>query len=139
MLQKAKYAAVYCLWNVAPRNRTKYYICLSSSSGSLSGAVGALGGSLGSWSICILIGLVWAVDGDLDSDLTALDLLGVHLSDGLLLHLLRGQSDETESTSLAGFVAGLKLLDHEAGDWAQGDLGGGWLISSEEFLELERY
>lgn len=127
---------MYCLWNVAPLNRTKFYTCLSSS-GSLSGAVGTLGGSLGSWSIGIIVGLVWAVDGDLDGDLTTLDLLSVHLSNGLLLHLLRGKSNETESTSLAGFVAGLELLDHEAGDGAKGDLGGGWLISSEEFLELE--
>lgn len=122
-------------WNVALLNRTVWYSCLSNG-GRLSGAVGALGGSLGSWRIGIFVGLVRAVDSNLDSDLTALDLLGVHLSNGLLLHLLRGKSHEAEATSLAGFVAGLELLDHEAGDGAEGNLGGGWLVGSEEFLEL---
>ena len=80
--------------------------------------------------------LAGAVDSDLDSNCTALNFLLVHLSDGLLLLFLGAESDETEATAFAGFVAGLKLLDHEAGDGAKGDLGGGGLVGSEELLEL---
>ncbi len=96
------------------------------------GAVGVL--ILGG--LDIIIGLVRAVDGNLDSDLTALDLLAVHLSHGLLLQLLRGQGDEAESAALAGLAASLELLDHEAGDGAQGDLGRQGLVGVEQLLEL---
>jgi hypothetical protein len=102
----------------------------------LAGTVGLLSSSLGSGSVGILVGLVWAVDGDLDSDLTTLNLLAVHLSNSLQLLLLRGKSYETEPTTLAGLVAGLELLDHETRNWTKCDLGGGWLVSSEKLLEL---
>jgi len=113
----------------------KCWNCLSSD------GLGAVGGdwcvlTLSSWGVGFLVGLVWAVDGDLDSDLTTLDLLAVHLRDSLLLLLLGCESDEAEATTLAGLVASLELLDHEAGNWAKGDLGGSWLVGSEEFLEL---
>jgi hypothetical protein len=108
--------------------------CSNLSSDGLSGAIGEL--SLSSWSVCFLISLVWAVDGDFDSDLTALDLLSVHFRDSLLLLLFGRESNETEATALTGFVTGLELLNHEARNWAKGDLGGGWFIASEEFLEL---
>lgn len=92
------------------------------SSDSLSGAIGWLGGSI-SWSIGVLVGLVRAVNGDFDSDLTTFDLLSVHLVDGLLLLLFGGESNETKATTLAGLVAGLELLDHEAWDGSKGNLG----------------
>lgn len=114
---------------------SSYIVIHSCLSSDLSGAIG-LGSSVSSWNVGVLIGLVWAVNGDLDGDFTSLDLLGVHLVDSLLLHLLGGKSNEAETTSLAGFVAGLKLLDHETGDWSEGDLGRGWLVSSEELLKL---
>lgn len=106
---------------------------LSSSLGG-SSAIGSL--TLGSWSISILIGLVWAIDGDLDGDLATLDLLSVHLRDSLLLQLLGGECNEAKSTTLAGLIASLELLDHEAGNRTKGDLGRGWLVGSEKFLEL---
>ena len=105
----------------------------SSCLGSLLGAVL----SLLSRSVGLLIGLVGAINGDLDGDFTSLNLLAVHLSNGLLLQLLRGQGDESEATSLAGLTAGLELLDHEAGNGTQGDLGGRRLIGVEELLELK--
>jgi hypothetical protein len=105
-------------------------------SSSLSGTIGGLSGSLSSCSVSVLIGLVWAVDGDFDGDLTALDLLSVHFIHSLLLLFLGGKSNEAEATTLAGLIASLKLLDHETRDWSKGDLGRGWLIGSEEFLEL---
>lgn len=101
-------------------------------SGSLLGAI--LG--LGSGSVGLLVGLVRAVDGNLDSNLAALDLLAVHLSNGLLLQLLGSQGDEAEATALASLATSLQLLDHEAGDRAQGDLGRRWLVGVEELLEL---
>ena len=80
--------------------------------------------------------LTGAVDGHLDGDLTALDLLAVHLLNGLVLELLGAQSDKTEATALAALVTGLQLLDHEAGDGAQGNLGGDGLVVDEDLLEL---
>ena len=84
----------------------------------------------------VIVRLVGAVDGNLDGDLTTLDLLAVHLIDGLLLHLLAGQGDEAKTTSLASLTTGLQLLDHEARDGAKGDLGRRGLVSLKEFLEL---
>ena len=77
-----------------------------------------------------------AIDGNLDSDLTAVDLLAIHLTNCLLLELLRSKGYETEATSLAGLVAGLEFLYHVASDGTKSDLGGGRVVSSEEFLEL---
>ena len=77
-----------------------------------------------------------AIDGNLDSDLTAVDLLAIHLTNCLLLELLRSKGYETEATSLAGLVAGLELLYHVASDGTKSDLGGCRVVSSEEFLEL---
>ena len=106
--------------------------CLS---GNSLGTVGSLG-TLSGRGIGIFIGLVWAVNSDLDSDLATLNFLSIHLIDSLLLLFLRGKSDETEATALAGLVAGLELLDHEARNRTKGDLGRGWLICGKEFLEL---
>ena len=83
-----------------------------------------------------IIFLAGAVDGNLDRDLASLDLLLVHLVDGLLLESFGAKGHEAEATTLAGLVAGLELLDHEAGDRPQGDLGGYRLVSSEKFFEL---
>jgi len=101
----------------------------------LLGLLGAVGG-LGLGALEVIIRLVRAVDGNLDSDLTALDLLAVHLSHGLLLQLLRGQGNETEAAALASLAASLELLDHEAGDGAEGDLGRQRLVRVEQLLEL---
>lgn len=81
--------------------------------------------------------LAWAVDGDLDCDLSSFNLLAVHFGNSLLLQLLRFQSDETEASTLSGLVSGLKFLDHESGDWSKGDLGRERLVLGEKFLELE--
>lgn len=128
-------ASVIVLRNVALIVQSNTRLRLSSSS-SLSGAIGTLDSGFSSWGIGIIVGLVWAVNCDLNSNFTALNLLSIHLLNGLLLLLLLRKSDETEATALAGFVAGLELLDHETGNWAKGDLSGGWLICSEKFLEL---
>jgi len=100
--------------------------------GSLLGAVVvlALGG------VGLLVSLVRAVDGNLDSDLATLNLLPVHLRDSLLLLLLVGKSNEAEATTLAGLSASLELLDHEARDRAESNLGRRWLVGSEELLKL---
>ena len=103
-------------------------------SSSLLGAVLTLSGR----SVGLLVGLVGAVDGDLDSNFSSLDLLAIHLVDSLLLQLLRRQCDETETTTLAGLTTCLELLDHEAGDGPQGNLGRGRLVGAEELLELQR-
>jgi hypothetical protein len=84
----------------------------------------------------VVILLAGGVDSDLDGDLTALNLLAVHLVASLLLELLGAESDETEATALAGLVAGLELLDHEAGDGAEGDLGGGGGVVLEDLKKL---
>lgn len=115
----------------------------SSTKTDLGGGSGGLGGSsllglrlgLGR-DVSLLVGLVGAVNGDLDSDLTTLNLLAVHLIDSLLLQLLGSQRDETETTSLAGLTTGLELLDHEAGDGAESNLGGRRLVGGEKLLEL---
>lgn len=105
---------------------------LLSGSGSLLGG-GLLSGGRSSVNIVLLAG---AVNGDLDSDLTSFDLLAVHLLDGLLLELLGTEGDETETTTLAGLVTGLELLDHEARNRAESDLGRNGLVGSKELLEL---
>lgn len=115
--------------------------CLSSSRGVLlarsrggGGGGGLLLGLLSRVEGVIL--LAGAVDGNLDSDLTTLNLLGVHLLDGLLLLLLGAEGDETEATALTALVASLELLDHETRNGTQGDLGGDGLVGVEELLEL---
>lgn len=77
-----------------------------------------------------------AVDGNLDRDLATFDLLAIHLLDSLLLQLLRGESDETEASSLARFVACGELFDHETWDGAESNLSGTWLVGSKEVFEL---
>jgi hypothetical protein len=52
------------------------------------------------------------------------------------LELLVGKADETETASLAALIASLKLLDHEARDGAQGNLGANGLVGGEDLLEL---
>lgn len=76
------------------------------------------------------------VDGDLDSDLTALNLLAVHLVASLLLELLRAEGDEAEATALARLAASLELLDHETGNGAESDLGVDWGVVLEDLQEL---
>jgi hypothetical protein len=78
-----------------------------------------------------------AIDGDLDSNLTAVDLLSIHLTDCFLLQLLGSERNESEATPLAGLVAGLKFLYHVTSDGTKGNLGRGGVVSGEEFLELQ--
>lgn len=80
--------------------------------------------------------LARAVDGNLDGNLTAFDFLAVHFLDGLVLQLLGAESDETETTALTGFVTGLELLDHEARNRTQGDLGRDGVVGGKDLLEL---
>lgn len=116
-------------------------ICLSSSLDSSWGFGSGLGGSCGSlFSLGVGLGVVVLlarrVDGDLDSDFAALDLLAVHLGAGLLLQVLGSQSNEAEATALAGLVAGLELLDHKAGNGTESDLGGRGFVVLEDFQKL---
>lgn len=76
------------------------------------------------------------LDGNLDSDFPAVDLLSVHLLNSLLLHFLGGQGNKAEATSLAGLATSLKLANHVAGDRAEGNFGRFGLVGSKEFLEL---
>ena len=71
-----------------------------------------------------LILFAWAVDGDFDRKLAALDFLPVHFRDGLLLVFLCAESDEGESTTLARLSTGLELADHETRNGAEGQFGG---------------
>jgi len=111
----------------------------------LDGLLGCLvgGGSLGDRSLTLsgstfrgVVLLAGGVDRDLNGDLTALDLLAVHLGASLLLELFGTKGDETEATALAGLTASLELLDHETGDWAEGDLGLGGGVVLEDLEKL---
>ena len=88
-------------------------------------------------SILGTIFLAWAINGDLDCDLSTLDLLAVHLGNSFLLQLLRFERNEAEASSLSWLVPGLELLDHESWDWSESNLCGDWLVVIEEFLELQ--
>jgi hypothetical protein len=118
--------------------------CLGSNLGGSRGLSSSLsvssGGSLlalsGSGLLVVIILLAGGVDGDLDGDLAALDLLTVHLGTSLLLKLLGAQGDETEATALARLAASLELLDHEAGNGAESDLGGARGVVLEDVEEL---
>lgn len=122
-------------------------ICLSSSlnsrglgssrRGSALGGGGGGGGLLALMGSYVVVLLSGGVDGDLDGDLTALDLFAVHLSASLLLKLFRSEGNESEATALASLTTSLELLDHESGDGAKGDLGGGGLVVLEDLEELE--
>lgn len=100
-------------------------------------SLGAVSGS-GLGGLDLLIGLVRAVDGDLDSNLAAVNVLSVHLSNSLLLQLLRSQRDEAEATALAGLATSLELLDHKAWNRAKSDLGRQRLVGSEKLLKLSK-
>jgi hypothetical protein len=107
---------------------------LGSGRGSLGGGGGsAVGGGLGR-GVVLLAG---RVNRDLNGDLTALNFLAVHLVAGLLLELLGAEGHEAEATALAGLTASLELLDHEAGDGAEGDLGLGGGVVLEDLEELQ--
>lgn len=80
--------------------------------------------------------LARAVNGDLDGDGATVDLLAVHLVDGLGLELLRGHGHESKATGLAALVAGLELLDHETGNGTESHLGRNGGVLGEDFLEL---
>jgi hypothetical protein len=117
----------------------------SNRSGGGSSRVGRLGsilllsagsGALALGGIGLLVGLVGAVDGHLDGDLTSLNLLSVHLVDSLLLQLLGSQGNESETSALAGLTAGLKLLNHESGDGSESNLGRRGLVDLEELQKL---
>jgi hypothetical protein len=89
-------------------------------------------------SIDILIFLSGAVNGNLDGDDATINILAVHLADGLGLKFLRGKVNESEAASLATLVASLQLLDHETGDRAKGNLGRDGLVGGENLLELRK-
>jgi len=91
----------------------------------------------GASSLGVDVLLAGTIDSDLDCDLTAVDLLAVHLTYGLLLQLLRSKRDKAEAATFARLVTSLKLLHHIAGDGTESDLGGGGAIGSEELLELD--
>lgn len=82
--------------------------------------------------------LAGAVDSDLDSNLAAFDHLAVHLTDSLLLQLLRSERDKSEATTFASLTPGKELLDHVAGDRTESDLGGGRIVCGEQFLKLKK-
>lgn len=99
----------------------------------LSRSVGLLVLISGGVDVVLLAG---AVDGDLDSNGATVNILAVHLADGLGLEFLRGEVDESETTGLAALVAGLELLDHEAGNGTKSDLGGDGGVVGKDLLEL---
>jgi len=78
------------------------------------------------------------VDRDLNSDLTSLNLLAIHLFTCLLLKLLGAKRDEAKTTALARLVTSLELLDHEAGDGTESNFGGGGRVVLEDLEELEK-
>lgn len=113
----------------------------SGSSRSLGGLLsgisgGSISGSLALNTVDVVILLSGGVDRDLNSDLTALDLLAVHLVACLLLELLGTQSDETKTAALARLTTSLELLDHEAGNRAKRDLSLGGGVVLEDLKEL---
>lgn len=116
-------------------------------SGGLGGGSILLGGSGGLGGLLVLVGggvdivvlLSGAVNGDLDGNGTTINLLAIHLANGLGLELLVGEADETETAGLAALVASLELLDHEAGNGAQGNLGTDGLVGGEDLLELWKW
>lgn len=95
-----------------------------------------LGKGSGTGSLRVNILLAGAINGDLNSNLAAFHLLAIHLTNSLLLQLLRSKRYEAKTAALAGFVASLELLHHVASDGAKGDLSSGWVVGREEFLEL---
>jgi len=118
--------------------------------GNLSLSRGFGGGSIllsGSGGLLVLVGggvdivilLSGAVNGDLDGNGTTINLLAVHLANSLGLELLVGKADKTEAAGLAALVASLELLDHEAGNGAQGNLGTDGLVGGEDLLELWKW
>lgn len=84
----------------------------------------------------LFVGFIGAIDSNLDGDLTPVDLLAVHLRNGLLLQLFRRKSNKPKSTALAGLAAGLEFFDHESGNGAKCNFGGGRLVSLEEIFKL---
>jgi hypothetical protein len=115
-------------------------------SGSRSGGLGGLLGGIGggcvgggglALALHVVVLLAGRVNRDLNGDLTALDLLSVHLVASLLLEFLRAEGNETETTALARLTASLELLDHEAGNRAEGNLGLGGGVVLEDLEELE--
>jgi hypothetical protein len=116
----------------------------SGRSGGLGGLLGGIGGgsvggssglALGGVHVVVVL-LAGRVDRDLNGNLAALNLLAVHLGASLLLELLRAKGDESETTALAGLTTSLELLDHEAGDGAEGDLGLGGGVLLEDLEKL---
>jgi hypothetical protein len=97
--------------------------------------VAGRGGSLGR-RLGLVALLAGAVDGDLDCDLAAVDGLAVHLGASLELQLLGAESDEAEAAPLALLAAGLELLDHEARNGSERNLGGRRLVVLEDLNQL---
>jgi hypothetical protein len=105
-----------------------------------SGRLGSLLSGVGSItlsSIDVIVLLSGRVDRDLNGNLTALNLFAVHLVTSLLLELLRAEGNETKTAALAGLTTSLQLLDHEAGDGAESDLGLGRRVVLEDLKELD--
>lgn len=116
------------------------YLSGSGGGRSLSRLLGGLGsGALGGLTLAIdvVILLSGGVDRDLNGDLTALNLLSVHLGASLLLKLLGTEGDETETTALARLTASLQLLDHETGNGAESDLSLGRGVVLEDLEKLK--
>lgn len=108
--------------------------CVLSSGNLFCGAISGTGsGILG---VLDRVFLARAVDGDFDRNLSAIDLLAVHVSDRLLLEFLRLKGDKAETSTLAWLVSGLEFLHHESWNWSKGDLSGNRLVVDEKFLQL---
>ena len=93
---------------------------------SLDDAILGKRGSTGGFGIDVFF--AWAVDGDLDCNLTTINVFTIHLGDSLLLEFLRTEGNEAEATTFTWLVAGLELLDHETWDGTESDFGGSWLV-----------
>src|SRR5262245_35593027 len=66
--------------------------------------------------------LARAVDCNFDGNFTSLDLLTMHFANSFGLKSFGPKGNETEAATLAGLAAGLKLLDHIAGDGTERNL-----------------
>lgn len=88
------------------------------------------------WCVRVVVFLSWAINRDLNGDLSSLNLLAIHVAACLLLQLFTSERDETEAATLAWLVAGLELADHKLGDGAEGNLGRGGRVVGEDLKQL---
>lgn len=118
--------------------------CRGSGGGLSSGRVVGLDDAVlsercGTSSLGVDVLFAWTINSNLDSDLTTVNFLAVHLAHSLLLQFLRSKRNKTKATTFTRLTTSLELLDHVAGDRSKSDLGGSRAVGREELLELHAY